>query len=134
MDMWFFSPHPTPPKKIKHDDLGGIFQKYIGTHGARIRPRAWKFSWSKVWLILNISCFESMLICFKATKVFITIDSRKNMKNDDFFRNIKNMMLNIARGFYRARLELFLIESLIHLEHFLFRNYAYISLKQRKYS
>ena len=43
-------------------------------------------------------------------------------------------MLNIARAFDRASLELFLVESLIHLEHFLFRNYAYISLKQRKYS
>eukprot|EP00493_Phyllostaurus_siculus_P020562 UN20887 len=32
--------HPIPPHQKNHDDLGGIFQKYVGTHGARIHPRA----------------------------------------------------------------------------------------------
>ena len=91
------------------------------------RAHAWKFSRSKVRLILNISCFESMLIFLKTTKVCITIDSRKNMKKWWFFRNPKNMMLNIARACARARLKIFPIESLIDFEHFLFWKYVHIS-------
>ena len=46
--------------------------------------------------------FERILICLRTTKVFITIDSRKNMKKWWFFRNLKNMMLNIPRFRYRS--------------------------------
>ena len=44
----------------------------------------------------------------------------KKVKNDEFLGIFKNMTLNIARAFARARLKIFLIESLIDFEHFWF--------------
>ena len=99
---------------------------------AKYSARTWKCHASKVWLILNMFCFESMPISLKTTKIFtVKITSKKWEMM--FFGNLKKFMSYIAREIAHAHLKMLWIESVTDFEHFVLKVCPYF-LKQKSYS